>query len=136
MKNISQLPLAAIMEMASNYADCLRAMQRATQRGVRFALPAELAPLAKLDAEALDALIGLEQAFARKRQALHGVRQGRPPKDTPQGFAEAVRSWQAGEVSCAKTAASLGMSPSTFRSKAEKLGQSGSGDIMTLNSAG
>ena len=125
---MSLLSLDTVLDMGPTYADCLRAMNEAARRGMEFDVPAVFVPLVDMDAAALEALISMERGFssqARSRELRkskrNGIRTGRPPRELPPGFYEAVERWSAGELSCNAAARSCGMPPSTFRKQARLL---------------
>ena len=64
---------------------------------------------------------GIDAAMAR------GVKFGRPPKELPDNFVEMAEAWQTGEITSVEAARRCGMTLSTFRYRAEKMGFQSSG---------
>ncbi len=80
-----------------------------------------------------------ERNNIRQRQAegitaakARGVKFGRPSGEVPENFVEIAEQWQAGELTGTEAAEQLGMSLSTFRYRAKKMGFQSSGYAASI----
>ena len=123
------VPLFAVMDLGTSYADCLRTMNAAAMRGVNFNIDARLHDVVSLKPKSLELLLGMAQDFNRqecRERCTHnrkeGVKYGRPEIELPDNFFTEVQRWKAGEISSRQAAQNCGLSPSTFLHRAKKAG--------------
>ena len=123
------------VHLAKDTAGCVEVLKRLARKGISVrlgrngaVLPCQTSPFLALGTEAVKAFKAFRNAFVQRRarqgtrRAMQkGVRVGRPVQPLPEGFAEAARSWLAGEVTALQASAKIGMPFSTFVKKAHLL---------------
>jgi len=123
------VPLDAVMDLGSSYVECLRTMNAAALRGVKFKMDVSLQPVVGLPPDSLELLIGMAQDFNRQecverciRNRKEGVKYGRPNKALPENFLVEAHKWADGATNLRAAAKNCGMAPATFRLHVERAG--------------
>jgi len=125
----STVSVEAVMDLGTNYVECLRTMNAAALRGVEFKMDASLRPVVGLAPDSLEMLIGMAQDFNKqeclercKRSKEKGTVFGRPLKALSENFLVEAHRWADGKTDLRTAARNCDMHPATFRLHVERAG--------------
>jgi len=135
LKKGDVLHIARETHLGDGMADVVELLADLARRGVDVhvgrtgaTLHAESSPYLPLTADAVRAYSAFFNAMCRHR-AVQGIKRARaegkswskPRLPLPENYAEMVRTWREGKLSAHDAAAQCGMSPSSFRHRAQEV---------------